>query len=241
MTRIMKRFLFLLSLIPSAAFAAVPILDAVNTQTATSLKRGEFDIGVTAYDGGGIFNRNYIALHDNIMLGAAFDVQAAIGQDSAQPNIPGILAKAKITDGWADFPILLAVGYDAFYAGSRGKVQTDNPYNRVIYGPYFTITKPIYLFGEEQHIHGGIRMPVYPNYTPDDTEMYFGFDVPIGQFVPIFEVQHIVFDSSRLKETLFNLGLRFHFFEHLAFELDFMFGINQKTNRMIVVEYLDRF
>ncbi|GAB4430332.1 MAG: hypothetical protein OHK0011_12960 [Turneriella sp.] len=232
----------LLALLPlSAAGVAMPLVDAVNTHTAVTLKRGEFNVAGTLYDGGGIMNRNILGVHDNIYLGVAFDAENAIGEQNAKFNIPGVLAKAKLTDGWADFPILLAVGYDAFYAGSRGKVQTDNPYNRMIFGPYFTITKPIYLLGEEQHVHAGIRVPIQPVYTPEDTEMYFGLDFPIGQFVPIFEIQRIVFDSSRLKEALFNLGLRFHIFEHLAIEVDLIMGIGQKTNRMIVLEYLDRF
>jgi hypothetical protein len=240
--RLMTIASLLLALLPlAAAGVAMPLVDAVNTHTAVTLKRGEFNVAGTLYDGGGIMNRNILGVHDNIYLGVAFDAENAIGEQNAKFNIPGVLAKAKFTDGWADFPILLAVGYDAFYAGSRGKVQTDNPYNRMIFGPYFTITKPIYLFGEEQHVHAGIRMPIQPVYTPEDTEMYFGLDFPIGQFVPIFEVQRIVFDSNRLKETLFNLGLRFHIFEHLAIEVDLIMGIGQKTNRMIVLEYLDRF
>ncbi len=227
--------------VPAALGAAIPLIDAVNTQTAVTLKRGEFSVAGTLYDGGGVLNRNILGVHDNIYLGVAFDAENVIGQNDAQFNIPGVLAKAKLTDGWADFPILLAVGYDAFYAGTRGKVQTNNPYNRVIFGPYFTITKPIYLFGEEQHFHAGIRTPIQPVANPDDTEMYFGLDFPIGQFIPIFEIQRIVFDSNRLKETLFNLGLRFQFFDHLALEVDMIMGIGQKTNRMIVFEYLDRF
>jgi len=238
----MRALMAILALSLGAIQAAVPILDAVNTPTAVTLKRGEYGISASAYDGGGLLNRNVISLHDNVNLGVAFDVENAIGEIPAKFNIPGVLGKVKFTDGFGDFPILLAVGYDAFYAGTRGKVMTDNPYNRMILGPYFTVTKPIYLFGEEQHIHGGIRMPIQPVYTPDDTEMYVGIDFPIGQFVPIFEIQRVFFDSSRLKETMFNIGLRFHFFEHLAFELDFMMGINgQRTNRMIVFEYLDRF
>ena len=35
--------------------------------------------------------------------------------------------------------------------------------------------------------------------------------------------------------------LRFQFFDHLAFEVDLIMGYGQKTNRMIVFEYLDRF
>jgi hypothetical protein len=240
--RLMTIASLLLALLPlAAAGVAMPLVDAVNTHTAVTLKRGEFNVAGTLYDGGGIMNRNILGVHDNIYLGVAFDAENAIGEQNAKFNIPGVLAKAKFTDGWADFPILLAVGYDAFYAGSRGKVQTDNPYNRMIFGPYFTITKPIYLFGEEQHVHAGIRMPIQPVYTPEDTEMYFGLDFPMGQFVPIFEIQRILFDSSRLRETLFNLGLRFHVFEHLAIEVDLIMGVGQRTNRMIVLEYLDRF
>lgn len=237
----MRSALLVFALCTAAPYAAVPILDAVNTQTAVTLKRGEYNISASAYDGGGILNRNLIALHDNVNLGVAFDVENVIGENPAKFNIPGVLGKVKFTDGFGDLPILISVGYDAFYAGTRGKVMTENPYNRMILGPYFTVTKPIYLFGEEQHIHGGIRMPIQPVYTPDDTEMYVGIDFPIGQFVPIFEIQRVFFDSSRLKETMFNIGLRFHFFEHLAIELDFMMGLNQRTNRMIVIEYLDRF
>ncbi|HRP70364.1 MAG TPA: hypothetical protein PLY93_12595 [Turneriella sp.] len=239
----MTRYITILSFLifPSWIMGVVPMLDMVNTPTAQTLKRGEFNVALTAYEGGGIFNRNMIGIHDNIYLGAAFDVENAIGYNTAKMNIPGVIAKAKLTDGWADFPILLAVGYDAFYASRYGKVNTGNPYNRMIFGPYFSITKPIYLLGDEQHIHFGTRMPVYPNYTPEDTELYIGIDFPMGMFIPIFEIQRILFDANRFKEILFNLGFRFQFFDHLAFEIDFMMGIDQRTNRMLVFEYMDRF
>jgi len=226
---------------PVAVGAAVPIVDAVNTQTAVTLKRGDFGVGTTGYNNGGILTRSILGVHDNIYLGVVFDVEGAIGQNDARLNIPGVVAKAKLTDGWADFPLLLAVGYDAFYPGSHVRSQVSNPNYNTIMGPYFTLTKPIYLFGEEQHIHAGIRMPLQPVYTPEDTELYFALDIPMGYFIPIFEIQHLYFDSTRLKEVLFNVGLRFQFWEHLAFELDMIMGINQQTNRMIVFEYLDRF
>lgn len=229
------------SSINTKIWGIVPILDSVNTPTAQTLKRGDFNVALTAYEGGGIFNRNILAVHDNIYLGAAFDVENAIGDNNAKMNIPGVIAKAKLTDGWQDFPILVAVGYDAFYAGRYGKVETSNPFNRMIFGPHITITKPIYLLGDEQHVHFGTRMPVYPVYTPQDTEFFIGIDFPMGGFIPIFEIQHVLFDANRLKEVFFNLGFRFQFFDHLAFELDFMMAIDQRTNRMLVFEYFDRF
>lgn len=244
----MKRhtLLFAFFTLPSIGFisslaANVPLLDAVNTQTAVTLQRGEFNVAGTLYDGGGILNRNILGVHNNIYLGVAFDAENVIGYNDAQFNIPGVIAKIKLTDGWGDFPILLAIGYDAFYAGTRGKVYTSNPYNRVIFGPYFTITKPIYLLGGEQHLHFGIRTPIQPVANPKDTELYFAFDFPMGFFIPIFEMQHIVFDSKRLDETYFNLGFRFQVLEHLAFEIDLVMGVNQRTNRMVTIEYLDKF
>ncbi|MCX7633028.1 MAG: hypothetical protein N2Z22_06835 [Turneriella sp.] len=238
---LLRRWLLACALVCGQSYAAPPLTDAVNTQTAVTLKRGDFSVAGTLYDGGGILNRNILGVHDNIYLGVAFDAENAIGDANARLNIPGVIAKAKLTDGWSEFPLLLAVGYDAFYAGRRGKVETDNPYYRVIFGPYFTLTKPIYLLGDEQHVHVGIRTPVQPVYTPQDTELYLGIDFPMGYFVPIFEIQRIFFNSNRLREMLFNLGLRLHLFEHLAIELDLIMGIGQRTNRMVVLEYFDRF
>jgi hypothetical protein len=221
--------------------AAVPLIDAVNTQTAVTLKRGEFDVAVSAYDGGGLLNRNILGVHDNVYLGVAFDAENAIGENNAKFNIPGVLGKVKITDGWQDFPILLAVGYDAFYAGRRGKAQNENPYNRMILGPYFTVTKPIYLFGQEQHLHTGIRTPIQPTYTPEDTELYLVLIFRSGSLYRSLRYNGCFSTATGSKKRCSTSACVFDFFDHLAFEVDFMMGIGQKTNRMIVFEYLDRF
>ncbi len=127
--------------------------------------------------------RPSLGLLDKFFLGASFDIQNFIGKDTPEPNVPGVIAKIKFTDGWESFPISFAVGYDSFYIGEQGKRENDeNKLNRMIYGPYFVITKPIYLLDDEQHIHGGMRMPTQPDYVPEDTAYFIGVDIPLGEF-----------------------------------------------------------
>ncbi|RME88478.1 MAG: hypothetical protein D6767_10080 [Candidatus Hydrogenedentota bacterium] len=222
-------------------YAIVPNLDMVDTPTAVTLPRATYDVSFWAYNDGGILSKAAIGLHDNIYLGVSFDVEKAIGNKPARMNIPGVVAKVKFTDGWQQFPILIAMGYDSFYTGSEGKQQSDNPFDRVIYGPYAVITKPLFMLGLEQHFHVGVRVPMQPVYEPRNTAMFFAFDFPIGIFVPMVEVERIFFDASRLDKTLVNIGFRFNLFENLALELNFMLAKNATANRMLVIEYMSAF
>ncbi len=228
----------------SLRHVVVPTLDMVDTPTAVTLPRGAYVVSFWAYNNGGLLTKAQLGLHDNIYLGASFDVENVIGENEMRMNIPGVIARVKFTDGWKRFPILVAMGYDSFYAGMTGKVQeavSGNPFNRMIYGPYFAVTKPIYLLGEEQHIHFGVRTPVQPDYVPRDTSFYISIDFPIGMFVPIFEIERVYFDYRRLQEILYNFGFRFNFIENLAIEVDLLTGAGMRANRMVVLEYMNRF
>ncbi|MES0491072.1 MAG: hypothetical protein ABUK01_13825 [Leptospirales bacterium] len=218
------------------------LLDLVDTPTAFTMYRGEFNIGIWGYDNGGILTRATIGLHDNIFLGVAFDIENLIGDDEVQFNIPGVLARIKITDGWDTFPLLVAVGYDAFYdALSQRANLPPNVNSRLIYGPYLVITKPIYLFNQEQHFHFGVRLPVQPTFEPEDTSLFVGIDIPIGPFVPMFEVERVFFDANRLSETLFNIGFRYHLYENFALELNFILNANAPASRILTFDYVGTF
>lgn len=220
----------------------VPLTDAIDTPTAVTLDRGAYDFSFFAYDGGSLLTHGMIGVHPNILLGVTFDVEHVIGEEDPHANIPGVNARIKFTDGTAHFPILIAAGYSSFYSGNLGKIDNqDNPYDRLIYGPYFVVTKPIFLLGSEQHFHFGIRQPVQPAYLPEDTSFFISFDFPLGTTIPIFEIERVYFDNNRLDDTLFNAGLRFDFVERLAIELNFISGLNIPTNRMLVIEYMDSF
>ena len=220
--------------------AIIPQLDVVDTHTAITLPRATYNLSFWGYENGGILSKTVMGLSDGIYLGASFDVQRAIGQEKPQFNIPGVIAKLRFTEGWESFPLFIALGYDAYYTGRN----IDNELtleNRIIYGPHFTITKPIFLLEGEQHFHIGCRTPVQPVQNPQDTEMYIGFDFPIGYFVPMIEVERIFFNSKRSKEVLVNAGFRFNILEGLAIELNMMMGLKRKPSRMLVFEFMGYF
>ncbi len=234
------RLLLILSLV--SPLMAMPNVDTIDTPTAVTLPRASYAVGLWGYNDGGILTKAIVGIHDQIYFGVSFDVENAIGSQQAQFNVPGVIAKIKFTDGWAEMPFLIAAGYDSFYSGKNGKIEgADNPFARVIYGPYAVVTKPIFLFGLQQNLHFGVRTPVQPLYVPEDTSGFVSLDFPIGNFVPMIELGRVYFDADRTNEILMNVGFRFNFFENLSVELDFMMQRGETTNRMLIFEYMDTF
>ena len=230
--------LYFFSPVVLSQLQANPQLDIVDTPTASTLTKGNYDISLWGYNNGGIFTRAIMGVHDNIFLGVSFDVQHVIGSDKIVFNIPGVIARVKITDGWEEFPLLCAFGYDAFYTNDAIQPsQVSWTTMRMIYGPYAVVSKPVFLFNHEQHISMGLRVPVQPAFSPNDTSMFISFDFPIGKFVPMIEIERVFFNANRLSELLFNVGLRFELSEELSFELNMMFGMNKQFSRVVTFEY----
>jgi hypothetical protein len=196
-----------------------------------------------AYDQGGLEFKTFIGLHDNIYLGVSCDVEHAVGKEDPHFNIPGVVAKVKFTDGWETFPISIAAGYDSFYLGTPGKVDNQaNELNRMIYGPFLVITKPIYLLDSEQHISGGIRVPAQPYFSGRDTSYFLSFDVPMGKYFTLKgEEERVFYNFNRFNEWLSNLGVEYTFMSKFSIEFDFMFRYHESMNRIIRVEYTDEF
>jgi len=215
----------------------------IDTPSAYTIGKGTYQVSFLGYDNGGVELKTFLGLHSNLFLGVSLDIQNAIGKDEPQPNVPGVIAKIKFTDGWDYFPISLAVGYDSFYIGQEGKTYNpENKLNRMIYGPYFVVTKPVYIFNDEQHIHFGLRVPTQPDYVPEDTSYFLSLDVPLGQFF-IFkaETERIYYNFSRSGEWMYNLGLRYSYMGHLGVEFDFLMQHDERVNRIIRIEYNDSF
>jgi hypothetical protein len=215
----------------------------IDTPTAYTLEKGMYQFSFLAYDRGGLELKAFMALHDNFYLGASFDIQSALGKEDAEPHAPGVIAKIKFTDGLDRFPISIAIGYDSFYIGQEGKTyNNDNKYNRMIYGPYFVVTKPIYLLDVEQHLHFGVRLPLQPYYVPEDSSYFVSFDIPLGNSV-IFkaEGERIYCDFSRPKEWMLNLGLKYSYLNHIGVEFDLLMQKKSRSNRVLRIEYNDEF
>lgn len=215
----------------------------IDTPSAYTLGKGNYGLSVLAYDNGGIELKTILGLHDNIYLGISLDIQNAIGKDVPKPNVPGVIAKLKFTDGWPSFPISFAVGYDSFYIGEQGKTENpENELDRMIYGPYFVVTKPIYVLDDEQHFHFGVRVPTQPDYVPGDTAYFISLDVPLGEyFIFKAESERIYYDLSRPDEWLYNLGMMFSYMGHLGVEFDVLLQSGERANRIIRIEYNDEF
>jgi len=217
--------------------------EVIDTPTAFTLEKGNYHLSFLGYDNGGLAFKTYMGLNDNIYLGAAFDVQNAIGRERAQPNVPGIVAKIKFTDGWEQFPISFAVGYDTFYIGNDGKTRNEqNELNQMIYGPYFVVTKPIYLFDDEQHVNFGMRVPTQPYYVPDNASYFISIDVPMGEYFMFkAEGERIYYDFTRPNEWLLNFGIRYTYMRHFSIEFDIILQSGEQGNRILKIEYTDHF
>lgn len=215
----------------------------IDTPTAYTIARGTCQLSFLGYDNGGVELKAFIGLHNNFFLGASLDIQAAIGKDDPNPNVPGVVGKIKFTDGWEMFPISFALGYDSFYIGEEGRTyNSTNELNRMIYGPYFVITKPIYLFNDEQHIHFGIRIPTQPEYVPEDTSYFLALDIPLGEiFIFKAEMERVYYNFERVKEWLYNIGMRYSYMQRLGIEFDVLFQKDENPNRIIRIEYINEF
>ncbi len=217
-------------------------LDLVDTPTAATLARGSYSINVWGYDAGGILTKAMLGLHDNITLGTTFDVEHVIGNQDVKFNVPGVIARIKFFDEISNVPLLFAIGYDAFYEDSLPIEELgDVISSRLVYGPYFVLTKPVFMLEGEQHFHIGARLPFQPFYEPDDASMFFGFDFPLGLLVPMFEIEKVFFDSSRWDTVVYNLGLRFNLYDTFGIELNFMLKANEPANRILTFEYTNMF
>lgn len=236
----------------------------IDTPTAFTIPHGTYQLGMLAYDEGGLEFKTVVGLTDMFYMGVSFDMEHAIGRDKIRPNVPGVIAKFKVTDGPESFPISLALGYDSFYMGATGKVVTStsseddsglglgdtteeteervDPLNRMVYGPYFVITKPIYILDEEQHISGGFRIPAQPNYKPDDSSYFLSLDVPMGQYFTVMaETERIYWNFKRSEDWLLNFGFRYNIFTKVGVELDLLLERGETPNRVVRIEYTDEF
>ncbi len=237
----------------------------IDTPTAFTIPHGTYQLGLLAYDEGGLELKTVVGLTDMFYMGVSFDMEHAIGRDEPKPNVPGVIAKFKITDGPESFPISLALGYGSFYMGATGKIKTEessssddggilgteessgdqytvDPLNRMVYGPYIVITKPIYILDEEQHISGGFRVPAQPNYKPDDSSYFLSLDVPLGQYFTVMaETERIYWNFKRSDEWLLNFGFRYNIFTKVGLELDILLERDKTPNRVVRVEYTDEF
>jgi hypothetical protein len=236
------RYLSLVSTIwISSLHAILPNLETVQTQTAVTLPSRHYHLDFRMYENGGIYSRVAIGLLENFTIGLSSDIENALGQKNPRMNVPGIIAKLKFTNGFGRFPILISAGYDSFYIGALGKITDANSSSRMIYGPYFAITKPLFLSLGEPNLHWGIRYPIQPIEKSEDISTYIAFDFPLGQLVPMIEIDRIYFNSTRLDEVLFGAAARYSVTPNFALEFKVVSGPKTAANRILGLQFMDTF
>lgn len=230
-------------IIPRYSFSQGKQTVIIDTPTAFTIAKGTYKISFLEYDNGGMELKTYLGLHDIFYLGVSLDVQSAIGRDDPEFNIPGVVGKVKFTDGWNVFPIALGAGYDSFYTGYEGLVVNNaNELNRVMYGPFFVLTGSIYLFDSEQYLSAGVRLPAQPYYTPDDTSYFASLDIPMGEFFRFqFEMERVYWNFRDNELWLYNVGLKYNYYDHIGFTVAVIMQDDQKPNRIVRIEYHGEF
>jgi len=232
-----------LSIIPQFSYPQGKQTVVIDTPTAFTISRGTYKISFLEYDNGGMELKTFLGLHDIFYLGVSLDVQNAIGRDDPKFNVPGVIGKIKFNDGWDKFPIALGAGYDSFYVGNDGvEKNPENEINRVIYGPYFVLTGSIFLFDSEQYLSAGVRMPTQPYYKPDNTSYFASLDIPLGEFFRFqFEMERVYWNFRARKDWLYNVGIKYNYFDHIGLEIAVILQDNRRPNRIARIEYHGEF
>ncbi len=243
--RIIRTSIFSLILLMNlnSAFAQGKQTTAIDTPTAFTIARGTYKFSFLAYDMGGVEFKTYLGLHDIVYLGVSLDVQHAIGKEEAKFNIPGAIGKLKITDGNEYLPISIAIGYDSFYIGNEGLEKNEsNVLNEMIYGPFLVFTGSIYLFDSEQYLSVGIRTPTQPYYKPDNTSYFASLDIPLGEFFRfLLETERIYWNFRDNDDWLYNVGLKYNYFDQINFTVGVIFQEDERPNRVFRLEYHSQF
>jgi len=252
MLKRIKIFLFaallLLTLSPSGTAEVIKLIDV---PTALTLLRGYYDIEFVTYGNGGIQSKIAIGLTDRIMLGISEDIGNAIGNQKADWNIPGVIAKVNIIYPDQD-SMGIAIGYDALLSGEYGKAYNNQITDDVVYGAYIAFSKQISLFTGEQHWHFGIRFPLLPFEARNggkNISLYSGINFIINDELSVLgEIENIYLSGgNRGKEILFNVGLKYHFSEFLSITLNFQYTSSKEINstdkpsRSLILEYQNIF
>ncbi len=226
------------------------IIKLVDIPTAKTILRGYYNIDFVAYGGGGVQTKVMIGLTDRLTLGVSEDIGRAIGNQTADWNIPGVVAKLNIIYPDID-KIGVAVGYDSLLTGEYGKCYNNQLTDDVVYGLYVTFSKPVHLFTGEQYWHFGARFPLLPfeaRKKGKNISLFSGLNIIVNdEIMLIGEIENIYLSGNRSKEILYNAALRYSFNESLSVGVTFQYTSSRdinptdKASRSIFIEYQNIF
>ena len=248
----MKKIILLIIIILQLTinYASGELIKLVDIPTAKTILRGYYAVDFVAYGRGGIQTKVMIGLTDRLTLGVSEDIGGAIGNNKADWNIPGVVAKLNIIYPDAD-TTGVAVGYDALLTGEFGKCYNNRITDDIVYGLYVSFSKQVHLFAGEQHWHFGIRFPLLPFEARKDGKnisLYTGLNVIVTDDIILFgEAENIYLSGNRGNEILYNTALKYYFNESLSVGVTFQYTHSREINptdkasRSLSIEYQNIF
>ncbi len=205
--------LVFLAVIPAFLFGIqAENIEIMDLPTANTLIKGEIRGDFKFYPGGGIYNRIFVGLFDRLFIGGAAAVDNIIGTGNVTMNLPGFLAKIRLTDDDGSMPAI-AIGYE-------GAGYSDVPQK----GAYLAVTKEISMGTAFAQVTGTV-------YKTDFT--YLGNNIDAGAGVEFAITKEFtmgaefdgIFGSADSKHIN---GLIGYFFDPIQIDVGIRYGYGNK-------------
>ena len=168
------------------------IINFFDTPTALNSEQGEYQIGFSFYDRGGLMAYADIGINSFLSIGVKNYIDGVIGSEDISVGTPGVILKLKVTDHPAE-SWNVAIGYNTIYNGSFYE------YDQRLYGLYAVLSRGFFYIMSYPHIFSvGIHYPLIP--VSGNLSIFSSF---ITQFNEILatgvELSNIQFTSEEKK------------------------------------------
>jgi len=223
----------------------------IDSPTAGSLKRAQYDFEVRLFPGGGALAGFSIGLFDRLMMGIFYGGESIIADSAINWNAqPGVIFKYRLFEETMKFPAL-SIGYSSqgygAYNDSTKRYAIKAKGFFVVAGRNFKVDGLGFL-----GMHGGINYNPQEKMTGGDRpDLYVGLDKSINEEISV--VAEYDFAWNDLKDSSFkinttgylNAGLRWTFASRISIELDFKNILKKNeapgVSREIKINYLESF
>jgi hypothetical protein len=188
-------------------------IEIMDLPTANTLIKGELCGDFKFYPGGGIYNRILVGLFDRLMIGGAMAVDNIIGTGNVNVNVPGLLAKIRLTDDDGSVPAI-AIGYE-------GAGYSDVPQK----GAYLAVTKEIAIGSVFAQLTGTVYKTDF-KYLGNDIDAGTGVEFAVTKEFTIGAEFDGIFGSADSKHLN---GLIGYFFDPIEIDVGIRYGYGNKN------------
>jgi hypothetical protein len=212
----------LIAFFPAVLFAVqAGNIEIMDLPTANTLVKGELQGDFKFYPGGGIYNRIFVGVFDRLTIGGALAVDNIIGTGDVNVNLPGFLAKIRITDDDGSMPAI-AIGYE-------GAGYSDVPQK----GAYLAVTKEISLGSVFAQLTGTVYKTDF-KYLGNDIDAGTGVEFAVTKEFIIGAEFDGIFGSADSKHIN---GLIGYFFDPIEIDVGIRYGYGNRAGNAGFSDY----